>query len=147
MSLYSSLGLFYRQVLQEPGKGEALIHPQIPAPATLDVRDAARAHILALAAPSSNESGVGHKRILICGPYFTWRDATEHLAVSHPDLAAAGRLKDIDTSQRAKNLKILRYDNSRLESVLGFKQFIPWEKTVDDAIDSIAATEKALGVY
>lgn len=141
MCFYSTFGAFYAQVLQEAGHGEALKHPNFPPPLTLDVRDAARAHVLALSAPLATEPGVGRKRILMEGPYFTWRDATEHLRISHPELEAAGRLRDIGASQRARDLKLMHFDNTRLEKLLGFKDFTPWEKTVDDAVDSVLRVE------
>lgn len=131
-------------VLQEPNAGGVLSFPQFPSPAAVDIRDAARAHILALKAPLMEE--VGRKRILIEGPKFTWLDAVEHLKVSHPALVEEGRLKDATAVKHAKELTILRYDNGRAESVLGWKEFIPWEKTVDDMIDSILEAEKALHV-
>lgn len=140
----SSLGWFYAGILQEPNAGEILSFPQFPIPATLDVRDAARAHILALKAPLTKEAG--RKRILLEGPKFTWLDAIEHLKISHPGLAEEGRLKDATAVKHAKELTILRYDNGRAGSVLGWKEFIPWEKMVDDMIDSILEAEKALHV-
>lgn len=146
MAAHSTFGVFYTEVLQAPSQNGTLTFPQSIAPFTVDVRDAARAHILALTAPLSADSGVGHKRILMGGPFFTWRDATEHLAVSHPKLVTQGRLKAVGDSKRIADLTTLRYDNSRLEKVLGWKGFIPWEKTVDDAVDSILAVERALGL-
>lgn len=141
---YSTVGLFYTQVLKKPENVNALVQPNFPPPLTLDVRDAACAHVLALTAPLSSEPGVGRKRILMGGPHFTWRDATEHLTISHPELVAASRLRDIGTTERVRDLKIMRYDNSRLEELLGFKDFIPWEKTVDDAVDTLLEAERAL---
>lgn len=139
---YSTFGIFCAKLLNAPGKEDTLSKPQIPVPVCVDVRDCARAHILALHAPLSTEPGVGYKRILIQGPGFTWRDATEHLTISHPELASHGRLKSLGNSERLKDIKLISYDNSRLESVLGWKEFIPWEKTVDDAVDSILAAER-----
>lgn len=62
--------------------------------------------------------------------------------MSHPELASHGRLKALDDSEWLKDIKLISYDISRLESVLEWKELIPWEKTVDDAVDSIHAAER-----
>lgn len=147
LASYSSFGLFYLQVLQDEGANGVLVHPQNPGPLVIDVRDAARAHVLALTAPLSTEPSIGRKRILVAGPHFMWRDAVEHLAVSHPALAAQGRLKDIGFSKSAKELKMMSFDTDRAEAVLGLKEFVPWEKTVDDMVDSILRIESTLEKY
>lgn len=113
----------------------------MPPPVSVDVRDVARAHVLALKAPSARE--VGRKRIIVTGPQFTWLDATEHLKVSRSSLAEQNRLKSAGTGKFARDLTLARCENERAESVLGLKEFIPWEKTVDDTIDSILEAEKA----
>ena len=83
---------------------------------------------------------------MIEGPKFTWLDAAEHLKISHPELVEEGRLRDATATKRAKELTVLRYDNGVAESVLGWRGFIRWEKTVDDMTDSILEAEKALDV-
>lgn len=141
---YSSLGNFYTQVLQEEHGNRALSHPQLPGPLVIDVRDAARAHLLALTAPLSVEPGVGRKRILVAGPQFMWRDAVEHLRVSFPALAEKGRLVDVGTGKNVRDLKTMRFDTSRAQKVLGLTDLIPWEKTVDDMVASILKAESEL---
>jgi len=137
---YSTLGVFYQQALQEPGADGALTHPQMPSPLPIDIRDAARAHVLALKAPLEKE--VGRKRLVVAGPSFTWRDAVERLKVSHPELAAQGRLKAVGAGKRASELKLMKFDTSRAEIVLGLKDYTSWEKTVDDMADSVIEAEK-----
>ncbi len=66
--------LFLKNLLSNE-KLEA-IQTQAPPP-TVDVRDVAKAHILALKAPTTSE--VGQKRILIGGPKFLWKDGVEWL--------------------------------------------------------------------
>ncbi|KAH8114399.1 NAD(P)-binding protein [Phellopilus nigrolimitatus] len=138
LAQYSTPGVFYTCVLQAPGAGGALAHPQFPSPLTIDVRDAARAHILALRAPAA--SAVGRKRLLMGGPSFTWKDAVEHLTTTRPALAREGRLKD---PRAAKRTPIATIDVARMRAVLGFGEFTPWEKTVEDMTDSLLAVEKS----
>ena len=48
----------------------------------IDVRDAARAAVLALTSPP--QSAVGRKRILISGEWFSFGDAAEYIASVRP---------------------------------------------------------------
>lgn len=141
---YSTLGMFYQSTLQEPGAGGELVHPQFPPPLVVDVRDVARAHVLALKSPLTTE--IGRKRMLIAGPQFTWRDATEHLKETHPALATQGQLKNVGTAKRARDLTIWRTDTSLAAKVLGLKEYVPWEKTVDDTTNSILEAVKVVSI-
>jgi nucleoside-diphosphate-sugar epimerase len=57
--------------------------PQIP-PHIVDVRDVAKAHVLAMDLPRN--PGVLERRYLVNGGILPWREAVEHLRVSHPEL-------------------------------------------------------------
>lgn len=139
---YSSVAIFYKNVFQEPGAGGELTHPQAELPLSVDVRDVARAHILALTAPPSKTPGVGRKRFLIVGPGLTWRCAVERLRVTHPELEKEGRLKGLGTSQ--DGYSVMGCDVSRAANILGLKEYIPWKKTLDDMVDSILEVEKPM---
>lgn len=124
--------VFYIQVLPEkPGK----LGPQILGPWTSDVRDVARAHLLALAAPPTSQ--VGRKRLLIAGTNFTWKDAVEHLRVAKPDLE--DRLPD---STEVPKLSTCTLDTKVAREVLGIQSFIDWQKTVEDTVEDILRFER-----
>jgi len=134
----STNGIFYQSVL--PAKKTKLPAIQGPiAPLTVDVRDVAKAHILALQStyPAKYEDGSGNKRILFAGPNFTWKDAADYLAATRPELKA--RLPD--TSEVIDH-PIATVDTSLAQEILGFGEFIDWKKTVDDTVDSLLEVER-----
>ncbi len=131
----SMAGVFYGNVFPKGGPAVELA-PQTPFLLyTIDVRDVAKAHVLALKAPLEKE--VGRKRIIIAGKSISWLDAVEHLRATRPELA--GRLPD--TSNAVKR-SLAGYNVSKAESVLGLTEYIDWKKTVDDTADSVLAVEK-----
>lgn len=109
---------------------------QSTAPTTIDVRDVAKAHILALRSPPT--SVVGRKRLFISGPPLTWKNAVEHLVATKPELK--DRLPDV--SQQLVT-KVASVDDTKAKEVLGFKEYIDWRKTVEDTAESMLAVEKA----
>jgi len=133
LASFSTIGMFYASVLS----GGKLHDPQpFPPPITVDGRDVARAHILALRSPPASE--VGRKRLLVSGPNFTWKDAVEHLAKVRPELK--DRLPD---SSEAKEVQTASVDVSRAKEVLGLHSYVDWRKTVEDAVESLLAIEKS----
>ncbi|THH07413.1 hypothetical protein EW145_g3401 [Phellinidium pouzarii] len=135
---YSTPGMFHQKVLQDPNSGKQLEFPQFPSPVTVDVRDVAKAHVLALTSPPSSK--VGQKRLLIGGPNWSYRDAVQLLEKERPELAKAGRLAGLGETKRRT---ITTIDSTRLKKVLGFKDFIPWEKTILDMTDNLLEIEKS----
>lgn len=135
---YSTLRYFYNAVLGPQGDAPPpkLTTPQFPSAITVDVRDAARAHVLALSAPPT--ATVGRKRLLVAGPPLMWKGAVEHLAVARPDVKH--RLADVS---EAGETKVARVDVSRAREVLGLETYIDWKKTVEDMVDSVLAAESA----
>lgn len=134
---HSTYAYFYKAVL--PQGGGKLLPVQtgyIEPPLTVDVRDVAEAHILALQAPPSSE--VGQKRLLVAGPNWSWKDAVEHLAIVRPELK--GRLAD---SSEAVKTPIATIDTSRARELLGMTTYIDWTKTVEDMTDDLIALEKS----
>lgn len=115
--------------------------PPVP-PLSVDIRDCARAHVLALSAPPSSE--VGRKRLLLCAPSFTWAQAVEHLRKARPELGE--RL--LEESEIAETYGafpaggIARVDCARTKEVLGLGELIPWQKMLEDCVDDLLEVEK-----
>lgn len=129
----ATVGYFVQLVLSSA----ALEGSPLPiAPQTIDVRDIAKAHLLAISAPSSAELQK-QKRLILAARNWSWRDAVEHLAESRPELKP--RLSDISRLEKQEAAKL---DSSFAEEVLGFKEYIDWRKTIDDMVDSVLAIEK-----
>ncbi len=110
------------------------------APGAIDVRDTARAHVLALESPLSSK--VGRKRVAIVCPHeCSYRVAIETIARERPELKE--RLADARMAPEWSS-NTLSLDWKRIEEVIGIKpdSFIPWEKTVLDSVDSLLRIEK-----
>ena len=106
------------------------------APHAVDVRDLARAHLLAISAlPSAVLRKT--KRLLISGANWSFVDAAKYLAETRPELK--DRLSDVSLCQVPKAASL---DTSLAEKVLGMDVFIDWKKTVDDMVDSVLKVEK-----
>jgi len=106
-------------------------------PLSVDVRDVARAHVLALKAPPSDEV----KRFVISSSRFTWVEAVEFLAQTRPELK--GRLPIITGNEPPLEL-FAALDTSTTESVLGLKDYIKWQDTILDTVDDLLRVEKEL---
>ncbi|KAG6916180.1 hypothetical protein DXG01_008110 [Tephrocybe rancida] len=112
--------------------------PMQVAPLFCDVRDTARAHVAAFerhAAPTS----INRKRYLICGGVFTWKDMVEHLGKALPELRP--RLPTLDKAQPLPG-PISTMDARPAAEDLGMVDYIRWEKTVEDAVQSLLEVEK-----
>ncbi|KAK0203427.1 hypothetical protein DFS33DRAFT_1474538 [Desarmillaria ectypa] len=109
-------------------------------PGAIDVRDSARAHVLALESRPSFE--VGRKRLAICSPHqSSYKDALDIIAKERPELK--DRLADGSHAPEWPSYT-LPLNWERLEDVLGLttNSFIPWRKTVLDAVDSLLRVEE-----
>ena len=109
------------------------------APVNVDVRDVARAHVLALKVPPSDEP----KRFIISSSRFTWKEAIEFLGQARPELK--GRLPVI-TGKEPAVPPFATMDTSATEAILGLKDYVKWQDTVLDTIDDLLRVEKELGV-
>ncbi len=105
----------------------------------VDVRDVARAHVLALKLPPSEAL----KRFVVSASTFTWKDAIELLGEKRPELKE--RLPVI-TGKESPVAPCATLDTSKTESVLGMKDYIKWEDTVLDTVDDLLRVEKELGL-
>ena len=110
--------------------------PTLPMPPfVVDVRDVAKSHVLALDLPRN--PGAIERRYLVNGGTITWREAIDHLKITHPELNTPpssaypdlpGPPSIIDTSNTIAELK--------------FGQFIDVKQTIDDAVVALQEVEK-----
>ena len=107
-------------------------------PVSVDVRDVARAHVLALKLPPSEGS---QKRFILSTSTFRWSEAVELLAEKRPELRE--RLPVIKTGSSDLG-QVATLDTSKTESVLGMKNYVKWQDTVLDTVDDLLRVEKEL---
>ena len=107
-------------------------------PMSVDVRDVARAHVLALKVPPSADEP---KRFIVSSNRFTWKEATEFIAQVRPELK--GRLPVI-TGKEPLAPPFARFDTSATENILGLRNYVKWQDTVLDTIDDLVRLEKEL---
>lgn len=140
----STLYYFGQEIMPEGGSSVIIDRiPQMWPAITIDVRDVARAHILALTAPPASE--VGRKRLIISGPSFSWVDAVDHLRKVMPELS--DRLATpAEGAVEKEPLKVVTFDTKKAEDILGLREYIDWKKTVVDATKSILEVERSWGV-
>ena len=105
------------------------------APMNVDVRDVARAHVLALKLPPSSTP----KRFILSTNTFVWKDAVALLTEKRPELKE--RLPVV-TGKEPPLGPVAKLDPSKTESVLGMKNYIKWQDTVLDTIDDQLRIEK-----
>ncbi|ESK91330.1 3-beta hydroxysteroid dehydrogenase isomerase family protein [Moniliophthora roreri MCA 2997] len=103
-------------------------YPPLNTGHVVDVRDIAKAHVLALDAPAVSGR---HKRMIISAGTFKWKDAVETIKKAHPELAP--RLPSDDAVPPAQTDAPL--DTSFASEVLGLKEYIPWEQSIVAAIE------------
>jgi nucleoside-diphosphate-sugar epimerase len=107
-----------------------------PPPYVADVRDVAKAHVLALDLPRN--PGALERRYIVNGGNLTWQEAIDHLKVTHPELKTPssseypgmpGPVSVLDTSNTITDLK--------------FGKFIDTKQTVDDTVVALQEVEKS----
>ncbi|KAI0304279.1 NAD-P-binding protein [Multifurca ochricompacta] len=106
-------------------------------PLNVDVRDVARAHVLALKLPPSDTP----KRFILSTSTFTWTEAIKYIAEVRPDLKA--RLPVITGNEPVIGPSV-KLDISATENVLGLKNYVKWQDTVLDTINDLLRIEKQL---
>jgi nucleoside-diphosphate-sugar epimerase len=109
-------------------------------PMNVDVRDVARAHVLALKVPPTPDAP---KRFIVSPNTFTWKEAVEFLGQARPELK--GRLPVI-TGKEPAVAPGARFDTSATETILGLKNYVKWQDTIVDTIDDMLRVEKELAV-
>jgi nucleoside-diphosphate-sugar epimerase len=132
--------LIYGLIDGAPGRPVPGYEPAIGGPpVSVDVRDVARAHVLALKLPPSDAP----KRFILSSNTFTWKDAIEFLAQARPELK--GRLPAI-TGKEPAVPPFATLDNRATGAILGLKNYVKWQDTVLDTIDDLLRVEKELAV-
>ncbi|TFK26957.1 NAD(P)-binding protein [Coprinopsis marcescibilis] len=113
--------------------------PVVP-PWITDVRDVAKAHVLALSLPPvAPGTNLEDKRFLINGGNYTWKEAAIHLKkVLSVELAE--RLTDPASIADLPGIPST-LDTTRAKAVLGL-EFISPEKTLEDAVVAVAQVQK-----
>ncbi|TCD68557.1 hypothetical protein EIP91_010482 [Steccherinum ochraceum] len=114
--------------------------PLIP-PWLVDVRDVARATVAALnVAPSPNN--LQRKRYMLISGGASWTDIVNLLRQKRPELQ--GRLCSTEGAPEFPG-PIGTYDVSPAREDLGMAEYIPWETSVLEAVDSMLELEKGWG--
>ena len=129
----------YGLISGAPGRPVSGYDPALRAPPLhVDVRDVARAHVLALKVPPSADEP---KRFILSSSRFTWQEAIEFIAQARPELK--GRLPVI-TGKEAPVPPFAILDTSATEKILGLRNYVKWQDTVMDTIDDLLRVEKEL---
>ncbi|KAH8976398.1 NAD-P-binding protein [Lactarius hatsudake] len=129
-------GHIYALVAGAPGRPVKGYDPATRAPPlNVDVRDVARAHVLALKLPPSESL----RRFILSTSRFTWKDAVELLAEKRPELKE--RLPVI-TGNEPPVGPVATLDTSKTESVLGMRNYIKWQDTILATVDDLLRVEK-----
>ena len=113
-----------------------------PAPNWLvDVRDVARAHVLALECLPLGGQDDG--RFIVNAATLPWAKAATHIAHARPALAA--RIVPLDTIAPLPGV-LSDLDNARSKAVLGIGAYIALEESLVAAVDAVLALQKRWGV-
>jgi nucleoside-diphosphate-sugar epimerase len=137
----ASNALVYELISGAPGRPVGGFDPAVRLPPlNVDVRDVARAHVLALKLPPSRDE---LKRFIISSSTFTWKEAVELLAQARSELKE--RLPVI-TGKEPPVAPGATFDTTATETILGLKNYVKWQDTILDTIDDILRVEKELAV-
>ncbi|KZP19348.1 NAD(P)-binding protein [Athelia psychrophila] len=128
-SLNTSASMIYQLF-----SGELSAVPDDRYPLFVDVRDVAKAHVLALQKDSASGA-----RIPLCGGGFTWAQAVEELNATRPELRS--RLVPQGTGNAARSTMATISTRVAAET-LGLKEFIGWKQSLSDTVDSLLELEK-----
>lgn len=108
-------------------------------PAYVDVRDVAKAHVLALSSPPT--SSVGRKRILFTSPHgFDFKDIVDLIAEKRPELKE--RLITAPPPTLSYNKVPIDFDRIQEVLSLGKNEFRTVDETMLEAIDGLVALER-----
>ena len=112
-------------------------YPSVPFSNIINVKDVAKAHVLALDAPARKDGKPKRLPISIPG-LVTSKMTAELLRKERPELA--GRLPPVDLAPPQQT--VAPVDTSFAAEVLGLKEYIPWETTLLETIDNLVQWEK-----
>ncbi|KAF5381745.1 hypothetical protein D9615_005640 [Tricholomella constricta] len=108
--------------------------PPQPPPFIVDVRDVAKAHVLALIVP---RKPAGEKRYLVNSGVLSWRDAVTHLNKVRPELKTAAPEAFRDLPGPVGGLDVTHTNED-----LKFGEWISPEGTIVAAADAVVALQK-----
>ncbi|PIL25659.1 hypothetical protein GSI_11409 [Ganoderma sinense ZZ0214-1] len=130
-------GLIYQLIAGEPGRALPL---QLP-PFFCNVRDVARAHVLALGLPKLVAGAdVWGKRFLVAGPgEILWADAVRTLLAERPTLK--DRLPTLENPPPLPG-PLSTIDTTRAREALGVKEYVGKDETVLETVDALLELEK-----
>ncbi|KZP19343.1 NAD(P)-binding protein [Athelia psychrophila] len=128
-SLNTSASMIYQLF-----SGKLTAIPDDRLPLFVDVRDVAKAHVLALQQDSASGA-----RIPLCGGGFTWAQAVDELNATRPELRS--RLVPQGTGNPAPSTMATVSTRAAAEK-LGLKEFIGWKQSLSDTVDSLLELEK-----
>ncbi|RDX51304.1 NAD-P-binding protein [Lentinus brumalis] len=137
----ASLGsniLLYQLIAGKPGRP---LPPQVP-PAYCHVKDAARAHLLALKLPKLPAGAdVRDKRFLVTAPEpALWTETVRYIAEKHPELK--DRLPMLENAPPLPG-PLSTTDTTRAREVLGITEYVGLAETVDETIQALLELEKS----
>ena len=136
----ASLGtnaLIYQLIAGEPGRALPL---QLP-PYYCNVRDVARAHVLALKLPKlAKDADVQDKRFIVAGPgEILWVDAVKTLLAERP--AIKDRLPTLENAPPLPGT-LSKIDTTRAREVLGLTEYVGRDETLLETVDTLLELEK-----
>ncbi|KAM5541060.1 hypothetical protein V8D89_005371 [Ganoderma adspersum] len=137
LSALGTNGFIYQLIAGEPGRALPL---QLP-PFYCNVRDVARAHILALKLPKvPTGADVREKRFIVAGPgVILWADAVKTLLAQRP--ALKDRLPTLENVPPLPG-PLSKIDTTRAKDVLGMKEYVGQDETLLEAVDALLELEK-----
>lgn len=129
--------LVYQLIAGEPGRA---LPPQLP-PYYCNVRDVARAHILALKLPKlAMGAEVRDKRFIVAGPgAILWADAVKTFLAQCP--ALRDRLPTLEDAPPLPGT-LSKVGSTRAREVLGVKEYVGQDETLLETVDVLVELEK-----
>ncbi|KAF8227156.1 NAD(P)-binding protein [Tricholoma matsutake] len=107
-----------------------------PSPYIVDVRDVAKAHILALDLPRN--PGALERRYIVNGGNLSWREAVDHLKITHPELNNPPSSEYPELPGPVSTL-----DTSNTIADLNFGKFREPKQVIDDTVAALQEIRKA----
>jgi nucleoside-diphosphate-sugar epimerase len=129
-----SVGYIY-QLLTGGSKGPNT-YPDSTVGQLADVRDIAKAHVLATRAPPLTDGR--NKRFIVVSKSFTWPEIADLIRKERPRVAHRLPSKDAEVTKTTE----FKFDLSLTENVLGLRELIPWQQTVLENVDLVLEWEK-----
>lgn len=103
----------------------------------VDVRDVAKAHVLALEKLPLPSDVL--RRFIVNAATYTWASAAAYIKKSRPELA--DRLFPLADVKPLPGV-LSNLVTTRAKEILGFSEFIPTENAIDEAVDAVLMLEK-----